>query len=107
MCTLQAWTCEGAVRGQGGLGTRNLSHGRLLLMVNGRQTMAGGVGAHLLALVLLAAVGGGHDLVCAGLVRGVVEQRANVLNKKRVKKLGNLFLVGKLESSIIGNPIVS
>ncbi len=42
--------------------------------------MAAGVGAYLLALVLLATVRGGYALVCAALVRGMVEQRASVLS---------------------------
>jgi hypothetical protein len=45
-----------------------------------------------------------HDLVRPTLVGWVAEQRANVVHKERIQELGDLLLVGKVESALKGNP---
>lgn len=39
-----------------------------------------------------------------GLIGGVVEQRSNIVNKKRVKKLGDLFLVREIQRAVKRDP---
>lgn len=60
--------------------------------------------AHLALLLVFSPLGSRHNLVCPALVCRVIEQGADVVHKQRVQHLCDLFLVGKVKSSIIGNP---
>lgn len=59
--------------------------------------------AHL-GLFLLAALSCLHDLCGPVLVRGVVKKCANIVHKQRVKQLGDLLLIGKIQSPLKRNP---
>ena len=59
--------------------------------------------------VLLPLIGtaGGHGCIANGLpslVRGMVQQRTDVVYEQRVKHLGDLLLVGEVQRAIEGNP---
>lgn len=97
-------------------GTSHLSVGRqrllgpgqahvVMMLLNGGQPRGTGLrsSAHLV-LFLLAAFSSSHDLVGAGLVRGVVQQSTNVVNEQRVQELCDLLLVGEVECPLKRNP---
>jgi hypothetical protein len=78
-------------------------HGMRLLwlrMANGWEST--GRRPHLL---LLSALSGSHDLRCPVLVRGVVKQCSNIMDKQGIQKFRDLLLVGEIQSSLIGNPV--
>jgi hypothetical protein len=41
---------------------------------------------------------------CPRLVRGVVKQSSNVMNKERIQLFGDLLFVGKFQSTLEGDP---
>ena len=45
-----------------------------------------------------------HDHVGAGLVGRVVQQTTDVVHEQRVQKIGDLFLVGKIQRTLERNP---
>ena len=47
-------------------------------------------------MFLLSSLGSLHYLVCAILVRRVIEESPNVMNEQGVQQLCNLFLVGEI-----------
>lgn len=60
--------------------------------------------AHLRLLLLLAALCSLHDLCGTVLVGWVIEKRADVVHKQGVQQLGDLLLVGEIQSSLKRNP---
>ena len=101
MCTLQRRPGHG-LRRQGRLRPRQ-GH-PVVLLLDGRQAWRGWLSASKLRLLLFAALGRCHDLACPGLIRGVVEERADIVNKERIEQLSNLLLVGKIKGALKRDP---
>lgn len=79
-------------------------HGVVMVLLDRREARRGGAN---LALLLFPALGSSHDLRCSALVRRVIEERADVVNEERVQHLRDLLLVGKVQSTLVGDPVPS
>ena len=76
----------------------------MVLLLNGGETRRRWLSSSKLGLLLLAAFRSCHDLTRTSLVCGVVEKRANVVNKKGIEELSDLLLVREVKSSFERNP---
>lgn len=63
-----------------------------------------GGAAKLTLAVFPALLSSGHNLAGPALVGRVVQQGADVVYEQRIKKLGDLFLVGEIQGSLEGDP---
>ena len=75
-----------------------------MVLLQGRQRR--GLGVSHLALLLLASLRRGHYLAGSGLVGGMVEQSANVMDEKGIQQLRDFLFVRKVKCSFKGNPDV-
>jgi hypothetical protein len=77
----------------------------VVMLLERRQAGAGLAIAHLIRILLAALLcGDGHDLAGAVLVGWVIEKSANVVDKQRIKQLGDFLLVSEIERSVKRNP---
>lgn len=63
--------------------------------------------SHLRLLFLLTTLRSLHDLRRSVLVGWVVEKRADVVHKQRIKQLGDFLLVGKVQGPLKRNPVAT
>lgn len=98
VCTVKRRPSHGRMRGQG-RGT--WKHGVVVMLLEGWQP---GGPAKLAVAVFPALFSSSHDLAGPALVGGVVEEGTDVVYEQRIKKFGNLLLVGKIQSSLKGDP---
>lgn len=75
-----------------------------MVLLNRGKTRGSGLRAAKLGLLLLATLGGSHNLACTSLIRGVVQKRTDVVNKQRIQELRDLFLVGEIKRTLERNP---
>lgn len=97
--SLKARAADGAVR-------RQCRHSMMRLLLHRGKTSARMVANRLGLLWFPVTVqsSGGHSLIRASLVGRVVQHGANVVNEQRIQQLRDFLLVGKLESTFVGDP---
>jgi len=77
----------------------------VVMLLEGRQPRARLAIPHLIRILLAALLSGnGHDLAGAVLVCRVVKKSADVVDKQRIKKLCDFFLVGEVERPVKRDP---
>jgi len=73
----------------------------MMLMERGQARC---LGVSHLVLFLLASFGSSHDRIRPGLICGMVQQRANVVNEQWVQQFGDFLFVREIERALKWNP---
>ena len=76
----------------------------MMLLLDRRQARGWWLRASKLRLLLLTSLGSRHYLARPSLVCRVVQERADVVHKERIEKLGDLLLVREIEGAFEGDP---
>lgn len=79
------------------------AHGMVMVLIQRWQT-TWNLRVPNLILLLFSSLRGCHYGIGTRLVRGMIQQSANVVHKERVKELGDLLLVREVECSFERDP---